>query len=305
MFGAWVVAGCGAPRHASLNPVGSSSQSSIALPQAVQMTNSVRTFSGRGIVKELPPSNRSLVINHEAVAGLMPKMTMEFTVRDARQLRGLKVGDAITFQLKITDDESWVEEIRLARGPLPDTAATPPPPSQAFVLGSLKPGDKIPDFEFQTEDGRSLHLSSFQGKVVAFTFIFTRCPVPDFCPRMSHQFGKARGALLQRSAPSTNWQFLSISFDPEFDTPEILAKYAQGYRGANAKGWLFAVIPPNVIDTLAQILDLHITRDNGSLAHNLRTVVLDRQQRLVRRLDGNQWTAEELLEAIDIAAQAE
>lgn len=171
-------------------------------------------------------------------------------------------------------------------------------------IAKLKPGDLLPDAELVAEDGRKVKFSQFEGQAVAFTFIFTRCPLPDFCPRMSHHFSRARELMLQISGGPTNWQFLSISFDPEFDTPGVLARYAENFRGQNADRWLFAAAPTNVLASMTSLLDFRFANDEGSLVHNLRTVVLDPRRRVYRQFNGNQWKAEELALALAEATQS-
>jgi protein SCO1/2 len=161
----------------------------------------------------------------------------------------------------------------------------------------------LPDAELLAEDGSRLKLSDFEGRAVAFTFIFTRCPLPDYCPRMNRQFLQARELLQQRPGGPTNWQFVSISFDPEFDQPGVLARYAFSYRGRNADRWLFASAATNVMAGFVSQLDFRFANEGGSFMHNLRTVVLDPQRRLYRQFDGNRWKAQELADAMAEAAR--
>src|SRR5688572_26516177 len=185
-------------------------------------------------------------------------------------------------------------------------APLPPTESSASILhvAKMKPGDVLPDTDLLAEDGRAITLSDFKGQALAFTFIFTRCPLPDFCPRMNQHFNRARETLLRQSEGPTNWQFLSISFDPGFDKPEVLTRYAYSYRGQNTNRWLFASASSTVMDFMASQLDFRFANEGGSFVHNLRTVVLDGQRRVYRQFDGNKWKAEELAQAITEAAQS-
>jgi protein SCO1/2 len=269
----------------------------------LEFTNVLRSFFARGLVRELPADGQTVVVRHEAISGFMPKMTMTFNVRDTNQLRGLQVGDAVTFNVKATEEDSWIENIRRAGtndlAPLP----APDPASSALLhVAQMKPGDVLPDAELLAEDGRTIRLSGFQGHAVAFTFIFTRCPLPDFCPRMNQHFNRARDLLLQRPGGPTNWQFLSISFDPEFDKPGVLTRYAYSYRGQSTDRWLFAAAPTNVMASFVSQLDFRFANEGGSFLHNLRTVVLDPQRRIYRQFDGNKWKASDLAEALAEAA---
>jgi len=268
-------------------------------------TNMLRSFLARGLVRELPADGQTVVVRHEAIPGFMPKMTMSFNVRDTNELRTLKPGDAITFIVKATEEDSWIENIRPAG--TNDMAPLPPsdPSSSALLnVAQMKQGDVLPDAELLAEDGRTIKLSDFQGRALAFTFIFTRCPLPDYCPRMNQHFNRARELLQQRPGGPTNWQFLSISFDPDFDKPGVLTRYAYSYRGQSADRWLFAAAPTNVMASFVNQLDFRFANESGSFLHNLRTVVLDPQRRIHRQFDGNKWKAADLAEAMAGAAQA-
>jgi protein SCO1/2 len=270
-------------------------------------TNQARSFHARGVVRGLPADGESIVVRHEAIPGFMPRMTMTFTVRQTNELRSFRPGDAISFTVKATDEDSWIENLRKTDGK--DLApATPVDPSSSSLLkvAKIKVGEELPDAELKAEDGRVIRLSDFRGQVLAFTFIFSRCPLPDYCPRMNLHFQRARELLISRERQQgvfpTNWQFLSISFDPEFDTPNVLQRYAQGYRGAKADRWLFASALDPVMKTFGAQLDFRFANEGGSFLHNLRTVVLDPQGRVYRQFDGNRWTAQDLANALTEAA---
>jgi len=269
----------------------------------LESTNVLRSFLARGLVRNLPADGKTVVVRHEDIPGFMPKMTMAFDVRDTNELRGLRPGDAITFDVKATEDDSWIENIRPASknglAPLPPSD---PSSSSLLHIAQMKQGDLLPDAELLSEDGRAIKLSDFKGRALAFTFIFTRCPLPDYCPRMNQHFNRARDLLLQRPDSPTNWQFLSISFDPEFDKPGVLNRYAFSYRGKSADRWLFASAAASVMTSFATQLDFRFANEGGSFLHNLRTVVLDPRGHIYRQFDGNKWKANELAEALAEAA---
>jgi protein SCO1/2 len=267
----------------------------VTVPPAGNTSEAVRSFSVLGVIRELPPGGRSLVIRHEAIPGYMPKMTMELTVRHPAELRGLSAGDEVRFQLWADHQEHWITDItrtgrRVEEVPAP--VVTPSP-------GQLQVGDVVPDFSLLSETGQRLRLADFRGRVVALTFIFTRCPLPDFCPRMSEQFRAARQRLLDDATNSAAaWQFLSISFDPENDRPEVLARYAGQVRGGNAERWLFAVADHATLSAITPRFGLLLRKEQGSIQHNLRTVVIDREGRVFSQFDGNQWKPEEVTAAM-------
>jgi len=269
---------------------------------AASATNQVHTT--QGLVREIDLDRHKAVIRHEAIPGYMPAMTMEFNVRDTNELSGIAVGDTVTFRLTVSEETHWIDQLsKVASATNSDSVVKPQiTPSQ---IAELKPGDFLPDYELIGESGKTVRFSEFRGKVVAFTFIFTRCPLPDYCPRMGSNFAKARELMLANTYAPTNWQFLSISFDPNFDKPAVLSSYANFYRKDNADRWLFAAAPISSLVQLAPRLDLMVNREaGGSISHNLRTVVLDTQGRIYRQFDGNQWTPSELAQALVDAAAA-
>jgi protein SCO1/2 len=256
-----------------------------------------QTYSVRGVVQALPPDLRHATIKHEKIPGYMSAMTMDFSVRDTNVLAGLAPGDEITFTLVVTEDDDWIENIRRV-----GTSGVTGPAGWHAAESELEVGDALPDAEFTSETGRQIHFSDFRGRAVTFTFFFTSCPLPEYCPRMNKNFFEARKILLAETNVPANWQLLSISFDSAFDQPLILASYAGIYRGTNADRWLFAVASTNTLAGLAPKVDLNFWRENGTISHNLRTVVLDGTGKIFKQFDGNEWTAQQLAAALRAAA---
>jgi len=261
----------------------------------------VRSYDAHGIVRGITPDRHEATIKHDAIPGFMGAMTMDFTVRNTNDLQRIAPGDEITFKLLVTETDSWIESVRFVSHVAEDVT------NHVFTFhapsAELKPGDPLPDFTLTAEDGRTIHCSDFRGRVLAFTFFFTRCPLPDFCPRMDLNFFDTRALLRTPADAPTNWQFLSISFDPEFDLPATLTNYAAYYRQADADRWLFSVADTNTLAALGPLLDLKIAREDNTISHNLRTVVLDPQGRIARQFDGNQWTPQQLAAAMLDAAR--
>ena len=258
-----------------------------------------QTYPGRGVIQQIAPDRRSVTIAHEAIPGYMAAMTMTFDVRNTNALNGLAPADQVTFRLVVRDNDDWVENLqRTGRG-----VPLPAPVAHAEVA-ELKPGDPMPSVEFATEAGARGSLADFHGQAVAFTFFFTSCPLPDFCPRMNKNFASARNLLAAQSTATTNWEFLSLSFDPAFDTPAILSNYATMYRGTDPGHWLFASLGTNALAQLAPRLDLMVVRSSQGISHNLRTVVVDPNGRVYRLFDGNTWTPQQLADAMLEAARA-
>lgn len=271
--------------------------SKLATPVAKEI------HEARGVLRSIADDRKKAVIRHEPIPNYMPAMTMELTVLNPRELEGLKVGDVITFRLLATEDTHWIDTLKRVSVTNRAPAAPLPVEPPAKKGHELRVGELLPDFELTSETGERLRLSQFRGQAVALTFIFTRCPLPDFCPLMSRNFSRARALLKEDTAGGTNWHFLSISFDPEFDTPEVLTRYAGGYRGEDPTHWTFAAASNPVMESLAPEVDLMYYPEGGSILHNLRTVVLDTRGRIHRQLDSNQWKARELAEALREASQ--
>ena len=260
-----------------------------------------QTYAARGLVRQISADHRHATIQHEAIAGYMGAMTMEFAVKAPNELGGIAPNDEITFTLAVTENASWIETIHCVAHHISEVT------NHVFVFHAespeLKVGDPMPDGELRAESGARLRFSDFRGRAVAFTFFFTSCPLPDFCPRMNRNFFETRKILLTDTNAPANWQLLSISFDPAFDTPAILSGSAQYYRGGDPDRWLFAVAPTNTLAELSPAVDLHFWRENGSTSHNLRTVVLDAGGKIFRQFDGNEWTPQALAAAIAAAAR--
>lgn len=257
----------------------------------------IKTYAARGVVRQIAGDRHTVTIQHEAIAGYMSAMTMDFSVKNTNELNGISAADEITFKLVVGEDDSWIEGVHRVAHHVEN--ATNSPGVVPVHPAELKPGDPLPDCELVAEDGRRVRFSDFRGRVVAFTFFFSRCPLPDYCPRMSKNFSETRKLLLSTPHAPTNWLLLSISFDPAFDNPKVLSSYAGFYRNGDASHWLFAAAPTNSLARLAPALDLMIMRKDGTiLSHNLRTVVLDPHGRIYRQLDGNEWTPQQLAGAM-------
>ncbi len=266
-----------------------------------------QVFEVKGEVKELKPNGRTAVIKHEEIPDYMGAMTMDFEVKDPRELAGLKSGDLIIFRMVVTQDDGWIENVRKL------AAATPTNASQSITINStngtnagpltfrrspiiepLNVGDAIPDYKFTNQFGTPISLAQFKGQAVGLTFIFTRCPFPTFCPRMNQHFQKAEKQLKALGNATKNWTLLSLSFDPAWDTPERLHKYASTYN-IDTNHWQFATSDMWTIDGITEQFGLTFYRDtpNALPNHNLRTVVIDASGRVHKVFTGNEWTPEE------------
>ena len=262
-------------------------------------------FYVKGVVEEVKPEQKQVTIHHEEIPNYMAAMAMDFDVRQTNELAGLIPGDVISFRLIVLEDDAWIDRIvKLSNAP--PAARSRPLFREVKEVEPLKPGDRVPDYRFTNELGQAVTLSQFQGQALAITFIFTRCPLPTFCPRMSGNFAEARKQLKSRPQTPTNWHFLTLSFDPEFDTPPVLRAYAKQHRSESDR-WDF--LTGNLIDVTALGEQVGLTfwrpepSEPANISHNVRTLVVDLQGRLQRVFEGNEWKPEELVaEMVQAAA---
>jgi len=214
-----------------------------------------------------------LVVQHEAISNYMDAMTMPFKVKAAGQLDSLHKGDRISFRLQVAQEESWIDQIvKMDSAPAGETEVrleTSAPPSTAVA-----PRHPLLDFKFTNELGQAVSLSSFQGQALAITFFFTRCPIPDYCPRLSKNFQEASQKLNSLPGGPTNWHFLSVSFDTKFDTVPVLKAYAEFYHYDPAH-WSFLTGPQEKIAELARLSDVKFEAEGGFFNHNFRTLIID------------------------------
>ncbi len=246
----------------------SGTTSAGSLPTPDGETTNVQIFMGRGVVKELVPEDRQITISHEAISNYMAAMTMPFKVRDAKELAGLRRGDEITFRLNVADSESWVDRVTKI-----GTVTLPPPGTPAHPPATPLRHPLL-DYKFTNELGQAVSLNDFRGQALAITFFYTRCPLPDYCPRLSKNFEEAEQKLESGPGAPVNWHLLSVSFDPEFDTPAMLKAYGDAYQ-YDPKHWSFLTGPADKIGELARESGVNYQPENGTINHNFRTLIID------------------------------
>ena len=267
----------------------------LCLP-CVAWAEETRDFTVRGVVREAQPGKSQLVVKHEEIPGYMDAMTMPFQVRDPKILESVKAGDDITFQLHVTEKNHWIDGLKIVGG-----GKVKPPRPNPPNIAPLKVGDPLPALTFSDESGQVLRLEDYKGKALALTFIYTRCPLPDFCPLLSQKFHAVQEILLADPEAPKNWQLLSMSIDPENDTAEVLARYSKLQR-ADAAHWRFATGELRDITVLGLRSGLEFWEGGSEITHNLRTVVFDAQGRMRKVFPENTWTAKELADELRAGA---
>ena len=258
-----------------------------------------------GTLKEVDLPARQLRILHDEIPGYMKKMVMLFDVKDGSDLETLKAGDRVKFKMMVTEDDGWIEQVTpIAASPAVasnprEVASTNTPPSPIYLL-PLMVGDPVPDIPFTNQLAKPVLLSDYRGQVVVFSFIFTTCPFPTMCPRMSSHFKLTQALLKTDPSGPTNWHFFSVTIDPRTDTPAVLQRYAEG-QGADGSHWSFLTGDEKDIEGLGRRFGLSFMREGGVLNHNLRTVVVNPQGKVAKTLIGNEWKPAELVEAMRAA----
>ncbi|HJZ82416.1 MAG TPA: SCO family protein [Pyrinomonadaceae bacterium] len=249
----------------------------------------------KGKVVAVDKTEHSATIAHGDIPGYMPGMTMPFKIKNEADLQMLKPGDEVTATLVVADLSSWLEITAIVEGgsPLTPTATVP---------GEPKPGDEIPDFGLVNQDGKRFHLSQYRGKALALTFIYTRCPQPDQCTLMSNNFATIEKQLQNDPAVYGKTHLLTISFDPDYDTPKVMRSYGashtERYSDETFQHWEFATGSPDEVKGIAQFFGLryYVDKESGEeqVIHSLRTAVIGPDGKLVKLYRGNEWKPDEI-----------
>ena len=244
-----------------------------------------------GLVLQVELRAHQALIQHDDVPGLMQGMTMPFTIRDDKTLGALKPGDTIQATLVKHDYNAWLEDVKVLSHQ--DLAENQPATSEGPHQPT--PGEPVPDFAFTNQNGKRIHLAQLRGRPVLLTFIYTRCPLPDFCPRMNAN-------LLAVGKKSPGLQLLSISFDPDHDTPPVLRQYSRHWiaelPAAQRANWQFVV--PNQADLkpLLTFFGLIAAKDGDTITHTLSTTLIAPDGKVAVWYHGNEWTPEDVTRAL-------
>jgi protein SCO1/2 len=259
-----------------------------------------------GLIIKIDPAQRSFVASCTAIPGYMEAMVMPFTVRDNKQLKGIAPSTLVDFTLVVNGQDSYAENVRvhhyfsaeqepvevrnlqLLSGPADPAAGQP----------GLALGDIVQDFTLTDQAHQQISLSQFAGKVVVAAFVYTSCPLPNYCFRLSNNLGHLQKRFSDRLGRELI--FLSVTMDPVHDTPEVLAKYAATWK-ADARSWHFLTGPRKEVGDLCHRFGVEFWQGEGSLTHSLHTIVISREQKLAANFEGNDFTAEQLGDFVDAA----
>ncbi len=250
-----------------------------AYPGQADTTTAPQTYAVKGVILKIEPGEDEVIIQNEVISNYMDAMTMPFPLRNPDAVAGLKRGDKVAFQLHVAQDKSWADQFSKIGTVALGIEKTPV--KSAPVTTSLSSARRSPllDYKFTNELGQAVSFNDFRGQALAITFFYTRCPLPDFCPRLSRNFMEASQKLEAMKDGPTNWHFISVSFDPEFDTPDMLRNYGNSYRYDPAH-WSFFTGPPDKIAELARGAGVEYEATKGTINHNFRTLIVNAQGHL-------------------------
>ena len=255
-----------------------------------------KIYKLRGKVVSTNAATGEVTLNHEAIPGFMDAMTMPYKLRDASILSELHPGDVITADILVSQDPNadvLLDHLVVIAQGKPDYL-----PKITYHVPAA--GDAVPDFNLRNQDGRPIHLAQFKGKALLVTFIYTRCPLPTFCPRVTRNFAVVEKQLAGNPALYAATHLLCVSFDPDNDTPARLRAYGATYIGSDSPQtfthWDFAVPTQPVLQQMARWFDVGITSGpDATITHTLSTSLIGPDGKVVRFYPGNEWTPEEVL----------
>lgn len=260
---------------------------------------SPKRYELQGRVVAVDAANRQLTIAHQDVPGLMNGMTMPFIVgkSDTWVFRAIAPGDEVHATLVLGNDAE-LENISF-------TKSAPSTGDGTSQLHIPQPGEAVPDFTLTNQNGDRIHLQQFRGKPLLLTFVYTRCPFPDYCLRMSNNFGQVLQRLQNDPSAFAQAQLLSISIDPEHDTPAVLREYGERYVGRvdpKFQHWQFASGSPDQVRKVADFFGLAYNSKDGQIVHGLRTALIGADGKVLAIYSGNDWKPEDVAAEIVAAA---
>jgi protein SCO1 len=275
------LAGCHSAKEAAIPPTSSPS---------------FKVYKLRGKVVSSDSAKGEVTVNHEAIAGFMEAMIMPYKLKDPSITSELHPGDVITADVLVSqnaDAEILLDHIVVVAQGKPDYK-----PAVFYHVPSR--GDAVPDFKLRNQDGRAIHLGQFRGKDLLITFIYTRCPLPNFCPLVTRNFALIQKQLAASPSVYPKAHLLCVSFDPDHDTPERLRAYGATYIGSDAKAafadWDFAVPEKPALLEMAKFFNVGITNEaDETITHTLSTTLIGADGKVVRFYPGNEWTPAQIL----------
>jgi protein SCO1/2 len=271
-----------------------------APPQQSVQAGNAKQYAVKGIIVGTDPARSEVTVDTEQISGFMEAMTMPYKVKDANILQDLHPGDHMTATLLVSPAGTLLDQVVITSQAAPDYK----PPAQYHVP---EPGDRVPDFRFVNQNGRHISLAQFRGKALLVTFIYTRCPLSDYCPRMSRNFAEIDKSLQADRVLYSKTHLLSLSFDPAYDSPAVLRSYGEACTGNYTKErfdhWDFAAPPAKELPSLLHYFDVGATPgENHTITHSLSTAIIAPDGSIAQWYPNNDWTPADVLSALKKAA---
>jgi protein SCO1 len=257
--------------------------------------SSHKRYQLKGLIVDKNAETNEITVDHEDIPGFMAAMTMPYEVRDVAGFQQVQVGDQITADVIVENPgQYWLQNLKII-----DSSKRGQIPAASEAQG-VQPGAELPDLPLINQDGKTIHLSQFRGKAVLATFIYTRCPLPNYCPLISSHFATIHRDLEKQPDKYAKTHLLSISFDPAYDTPAVLRKYGLAYLDdpAGFKQWDFAAPKPGDLSKLAKGFGLYYLQNGNQIAHSMDTVLIGPDGRVKQSWTDNQWQVQEVLAAL-------
>ena len=265
---------------------------SFAIYASPQAKSKRYNLSGEVVSKK--PAAGEVTVKHGDIPGFMAAMTMPYRLKDRSILQELQPGDKIAAVVVVKGDDYWLENVRITDSSARKTAKAAVPSHLLAV------GEPVPDFPLTNQDGKTIHFHDFAGKAVLLTFIYTRCPMPNFCPRLSSQFAKIHDDLKKTPEQLRRTHLLTITFDPKYDSPAVLRKYGLAYLDGDAAGfahWDFASTSPADLRLLANAFGLEYIEEDNQISHTMNLVLIAPDGTVAKSWSSD-WTAAELEQAL-------
>jgi protein SCO1/2 len=253
--------------------------------QPTALPSDAKNYQLKGIVVSSDATKGVVEVDSEAIPGLMGAMTMPYKLAQPGVASELHPGDHINARLRVADSGSLIDQIDVTAQAKPDYK-----PSKAYNVPTN--GEAVPDFKFLNQSGKTIAVDQFHGKALLVTFIYTRCPLPDYCIRMSRNFATIQKQLAADPQLYGKTHLLSISFDPAYDTPKVLHSYGTAYAGDTAfSHWDFAAPPPAELEAVEQFFDVGVSPgSSNTLTHSLSTALITPEGKIFRWYPNNDWT---------------
>jgi len=264
-------------------------------------TSNAKRYEFKGKVLTVEKDKHLVTVSHEEVKGLMDAMTMPFMVRDEWVFDQAATGDQITATLVVEETESWLENVVIVKSNAEPGMKGSPGPVEANT------GDAVPDFALINQNNKPIRTGQYKGKALVLTFIYTRCPIPEYCTLMSNNFSQIDQELQKQPAIYDKTQLLSISIDPDYDTPAVLRSYGASHTGRfgdeNFSHWAFATGTKDQVKEVAQFFGLQYFPDKDQIVHSLRTAIIAPDGKVYKVYRDNKWKPEEVLKDIETVSR--